>query len=70
MHTIHNIYIYIISQDITEISQNLLLAIILIKNIQFRVTGQAFEVSVDKATIDAFARQIDLETKHQLACQI
>ena len=45
--TLHNIY-HCIYQDVAEISPSLLLAIILIKNIQLRVAGQAFEVSVEK----------------------
>ena len=39
---------YCINRDIAEISPSLLLTIILIKNIQLRVAGQAFEVSVKK----------------------
>ena len=49
--TLHNIYC--INRDIAEISPSLLLTIILIKNIQLRVAGQAFEVSVKKRLVIA-----------------
>ena len=54
--TLHNIYC--INRDIAEISPSLLLTIILIKNIQLRVAGQAFEVSIAQKTVEAAKRII------------